>query len=56
MVKEFDVVQMKDGRVGAVLDILNNEFFILDIVDKSGNTIDWPTERLSDIEKILYLA
>lgn len=54
MVKEFDVMQMKDGRVGAVLDILNHEFFILDVVDEAGNTVDWPTERLSNIEKILY--
>ncbi len=54
MVKEFDIVQMKDGRIGTVLDILNEEAFILDITDKEGHTIDWPIVLFSDIEKVLY--
>ncbi len=54
MAKEFDIVQMKDGRIGTIIDILNEEAFILDITDKAGRTIDWPIVLFSDIERVLY--
>ncbi len=46
MAKEFDVVQMRDGRIGTIIDVF----------DERGSTDEWPTAFFADIEKILYHA
>ncbi len=56
MAKEFDVVQMRDGRIGTIIDILDEKAFILDVFDERGFTDEWPTAFFADIEKILYHA
>lgn len=49
--KQYDVIQLKDGRKGAVVEIIN-DFYIVDVGDSPKN---WETitVRKKDIEKTL---
>lgn len=55
VIKELDVVQMKDGHTATVLAIFNDgEAYLLEIIDEHGKTVDISTVEKSDIEKILW--
>lgn len=54
MANKFDVVRLRDGRIGKISDVLNEETFILDVVDETGRTPERPTVLFFDIEKVLY--
>lgn len=49
--KQYDTVKLKDGRVGAVVEILDGAC----VVDVGGSPKDWETivVKNEDIEKVL---
>ena len=49
--KQYDTVKLKDGRVGAIVEILDDEC----IVDVGSSPKDWETitVKKEDIEKVL---
>lgn len=53
VVKQYDTVLLKDGRQAAIVEALDNRFFIVDVGDnpKNWETIDI---TMDEIEKILY--
>lgn len=55
--KELDVVRMKDGRSGTILEIFNDgEAYMIEISDDFGRTIDTPIVQKAEIENITYSA
>lgn len=53
--KELDVVEMKDGTVGTILEIFgDHEGIMLEITGKKGETIDTPIVYRKNIKKIIY--
>lgn len=53
--KELDVVRLKDGREGTILDFYDNgKVFMMEISDKDGKTIDTPFVKVEDVEKVIY--
>lgn len=56
-VKELDVVKLKDGREGTVLEVFEKgKAFMIEIADDKGYTIDTPIIQIDEIEKITYVA
>lgn len=56
-IKEYDVVRLKDGREGVVLEILESgSVFLLEICSDHGKTLDMPFVKKEDIEKIVFSA
>lgn len=55
--KELDVVQLKDGRSGTILDLYDDgNVFYIEFSDEFGQTIEMDFFHLEDIEKITYVA
>lgn len=55
--KEFDVVRLKDGRIGAILDFYDGgKVFMMDVVDKDGKTLDTPFVNVEDVDEVIYTA
>lgn len=55
--KELDVVQLKDGRIGTILDLYDDgNVFYIEFADEFGQTIEMDFFHLEDIEKITYVA
>lgn len=55
IIKQFDTVLLKDGRMAAVMETFENKVFIVDVGDSPE---DWDTISITidDIEKVLYSA
>ena len=55
IIKQFDTVLLKDGRMAAVMEAFENKVFIVDVWDSPE---DWDTISITidDIEKVLYSA
>ena len=55
IIKQFDTVLLKDGRMAAVMEAFENKVFIVDVGDSPE---DWDTISITidDIEKVLYSA
>jgi len=59
-VNELDVVRLKDGREGTVLEVFKTEGipdgYLIDITDinEKWKTIDMPTVTLDEIEKVIW--
>lgn len=53
IVKEFDTVLLKDGRVASIVEAFDNKVFIADVGDSPK---DWDTIDISidDIDKVIY--
>ena len=51
-IKEFDTVLLKDGRKAAVVEILDDTHFLVDVGDSPA---DWGTinATMDDIEKVI---
>ena len=51
-IKEFDTVLLKDGRKAAVVEILDDTHFLVDVGDSPA---DWDTinATMDDIEKVI---
>lgn len=57
MPKELDIVLLKDGRKGTVLEQYEKgTSFLLEIADSEGKTLETPIIEISEIEKIIYVA
>ena len=46
-IKQFDTVRLKDGRIGAVVEIFDNVAFLVDI---GSSPADWDTILVSGSE------
>ena len=55
IIKQFDTVLLKDGRMAAVMEAFENKVFFVDVGDSPK---DWDTISITidDIEKVLYSA
>ena len=57
MPKELDIVLLKDGRKGTVLEkYKQDKTFLIEIADASGKTMETPLITIDDIQKIIYVA
>lgn len=57
MPKELDVVLLKDGRTGTILEQYKQDnTFLVEIADSNGKTIETPLIKLNEIETIIYVA
>lgn len=55
--KELDVVRLKDGREGTILDFYDDgKVFMMEITDKKGRTLDTPFINLEEVEEVIYTA
>lgn len=54
-ISELDVVKLKDGRSGTVLEVLEaGEIFLVEIVDGRGRTQEMPTVKADEIEQVTW--
>lgn len=54
-VKELDVVKLRDGREGTILELWEDKnAALLEICDKKGRAIDEPIISLDEIEEITF--
>lgn len=52
---ELDVVRLKDGRKGTVLDFYDDgKVVMLEITDSYGQTLDLPFVPVDEVDEILY--
>ena len=57
MAKELDIVRLKDGRTATVLEVFKNgEAYLVEVTDEAGKTVDMPTVKSDDIEKVVWEA
>ena len=55
--KELDVVRLKEGRIGAILDFYDDgKVFMMEITDKKGRTLDTPFVNVEDVDEVIYTA
>lgn len=55
--KEFDIVLLKDGRQGTVLEVYEQgQAYLIEITDDMGKTIETPTIGKEDIKETVYTA
>lgn len=53
--KVLDVVKLRDGREGTILELWENKNAgLLEICDEKGRAIDEPVINLDDIEEITF--
>ena len=50
----YDVVILKDGRTGTLIEKFTGNDFMLEISDEKGQTIDDPIINRNDIKEIIY--
>lgn len=55
VVKEFDTVLLKDGRVASIMEAFENKVFIADV---GSSPKDWDTIDIAidDIEKVIHTS
>jgi ribosomal 30S subunit maturation factor RimM len=54
-IKELDVVELKNGQCGTVLEVFDQgEAYLVEVVDKSGKTVDMPTVKADDIKQVTW--
>ena len=55
VVKEFDTVLLKDGRVASIMEAFDNKVFIADV---GSSPKDWDTIYITidDIEKVIHTS
>ena len=57
MPKELDIVRLTDGRTATVLEVYDSgEAYLVEVTDDAGKTLDMPTVKLADIEKVVWRA
>lgn len=55
MVKELDVVRLKDGRAATILEVFEDgAAYLVEIADEKGEALDMPFVGSDDIEKALW--
>ena len=55
MPKMLDVVRLKDGRTGTVVEVFEDAYMV-EVTDAKGKTIAAPIVKPEDIEAITYVA
>ena len=55
MPKMLDVVRLKDGRTGTVVEVFKDAYMV-EIADSNGKTIGITIVKPEDIEAITYVA
>lgn len=56
-INELDVVRLKDGRKGTVLEIYDGgKSFLVEFTDEYGRTVDMPIVYPEQIEKVVFNA
>ena len=54
-IKELDVVELKNGQCGTVLEVFDQgEAYLVEVADESGKTIDMPTVKADNIKKVTW--
>lgn len=55
--KQFDVVRLRDGRSGTILDFYEDgKSVMLEIADKDGRTLELPVVSTDEILEIVFIA
>ena len=55
IVKELDVVELKDGREATVLEVCDEgKAFLVEIVDDDGKTLEMPIIKAEDIVRTIW--
>lgn len=59
-INEYDIVRLKDGREGTVVEIYNVPGlplgYEIEIVDKYGRTVELFTVEVSEIQEVIWSA
>ncbi|TDA21945.1 DUF4926 domain-containing protein [Extibacter muris] len=56
-VKELDIVLLKDGRQGTILEMYERgRAYLVEITDDKGKTIDTPIIQKEDIKELVYIT
>ena len=56
-IKQFDCVQLKDGRIGTVVEIFDNgKAFMVEFADDVGVTLDMPIVESDEFANVTYTA
>ena len=54
-IKELDVVLLKNGKEGTVLEVYTqNNDYLIEISNENGETLELPIVNINDIEKVTY--
>ncbi len=53
-IRELDVVELKSGEVGTILEEFKDGAFLAEIADDYGQTLDMLIVKEKDISKIIY--
>ncbi len=55
MIKELDVVELKSGQRGTVLEVFEQgKAYLVEIADEAGKTIDMQTIKADDIKQVTW--
>lgn len=57
LVKELDVVRLRDGHTATVLEVFGaGDAYLVEIADKKGRTLSELTVKACDIEEVVWKA
>lgn len=57
MAKMLDVVKLRDGRVGTILEVYDEgQKYMIEITDRAGKTVDTPIVSNGDVVAVEYSA
>jgi len=55
LIKDLDVVLLKDGREGTILEMFDEgKAYMIEITNSEGKTVDTPVIEAEEIEKVIY--
>ena len=55
MVKELDIVRLKDGRTATVLEVFDSgAAYLVEVADEAGRTQDMPTVKADEIAEVVW--
>ena len=53
--QELDVIEMKDGRRGTILEVFDaGAAFLVEVADLEGKTLDIPVIRAEDVASVVW--
>lgn len=54
-IKELDVVELKNGQCGTVLEVFDQgEAYLVEVADASGKAVDMPIVKADDIKQVTW--
>ena len=56
LIKELDVVRLKDGRKATILEKFNDSAFYVEVSDSSGKAVDLLNVEAKDIDEVIFTA